>query len=215
MEDRTKRFWWGEFTPCFGLQLGVGSTNKETPVDRASFFFNFIFGSFFIKLWKGSAFKSVNEPWVSYKISYDNGSRSIHFSWGEKYKIFDLPWSWVHQEHTVRNRMGEFTPYVSEIDGEDERVIEKHPYTHVCKDGRIQKAEATIFVEKRIWKWKWFQWLPFPKSAKTNIDVWFSNPIGEREGVHWKGGTLGCGYDMKKGETPRQTLMRMEKERKF
>ncbi len=31
----------------------------------------------------------------------------------------------------------------------------------------------------------------------------------------WKGGVLGCGYEMKPGETPKQTLRRMERERVF
>ena len=37
---------------------------------------------------------------------------------------------------------------------------------------------------------------------------------GERNGS-WKGGVLGCGWDMLKGETPLDTLRRMERERRF
>ena len=40
------------------------------------------------------------------------------------------------------------------------------------------------------------------------------NGVGERVNS-WKGGTVGCSYSMLKGETPEQTLRRMEKEREF
>jgi hypothetical protein len=37
---------------------------------------------------------------------------------------------------------------------------------------------------------------------------------GKRKGS-WKGGTLGCGYELKKNETPLECLRRMESEREF
>ena len=46
------------------------------------------------------------------------------------------------------------------------------------------------------------------------MSVNFSDEVGERSGS-WKGGTLGCGYDLLKNETMEQCLRRMEKERKF
>ncbi len=49
---------------------------------------------------------------------------------------------------------------------------------------------------------------------RRDIEVNFSSEIGERVGS-WKGGVLGTGYEMKKGETPYQTLKRMENEKRF
>ena len=55
--------------------------------------------------------------------------------------------------------------------------------------------------------------MPFRRVSKyINID--FSDEVGERSGS-WKGGRLGCSYNMQPGETPLQTLRRMEAERKF
>jgi hypothetical protein len=41
-----------------------------------------------------------------------------------------------------------------------------------------------------------------------------SKECGERKGS-WKGGTLGCSYELLPNETPLDCLKRMEKERKF
>lgn len=46
------------------------------------------------------------------------------------------------------------------------------------------------------------------------IDIEFSDEVGERTGS-WKGGVLGCGFDMLPGERPVDALRRMELERKF
>lgn len=49
---------------------------------------------------------------------------------------------------------------------------------------------------------------------RDDIYINFSGEVGARAGS-WKGGTVGCSYEMKPGETPRQTLMRMQRERRF
>lgn len=56
-------------------------------------------------------------------------------------------------------------------------------------------------------------WLPFKKLSRY-IDIEFNDEVGERSGT-WKGGVLGCSYDMKKGESALDTLRRMEVEQKF
>jgi hypothetical protein len=50
--------------------------------------------------------------------------------------------------------------------------------------------------------------------VSTTLDVKFDDEVGERSGS-WKGGTIGCSYEMLPNETPEQTLRRMEKEREF
>lgn len=56
-------------------------------------------------------------------------------------------------------------------------------------------------------------WFPFRRLSRyINID--FSDEVGERSGS-WKGGVLGCSYEMQRNETPLDTLRRMERERVF
>lgn len=56
--------------------------------------------------------------------------------------------------------------------------------------------------------------LPFPRMIRNSIDVYFDGEVGKETGS-WKGGTIGCDYDLKKGETMLECLRRMEVEREF
>lgn len=103
-----------------------------------------------------------------------------------------MPWSWRHKEHKILS------------------APETHPYTYVLRSGEVQHRNATIQKESRLWL---RPWLPFRRYVES-IDVQFSDEVGERSGS-WKGGTIGCGYEMRRGETPLQTLRRMQAERKF
>ncbi len=81
------------------------------------------------------------------------------------------------------------------------------------------------------------KWFPYIKKVRKTIGIEFSyggaidrkvivekngfqlkkkytGEVGERTNTY-KGGTLGCGYNMLPNETPLETLRRMEKERKF
>jgi hypothetical protein len=103
-----------------------------------------------------------------------------------------MPWHWKHRLHEV---LGE---------------PELHPYTYELRSGEIQDRTATIKPERRVWTRCWLPW----KLERRTIDIRFDNEVGERSGS-WKGGVLGCGFDMLPGETPVQALRRMEGERKF
>lgn len=107
-------------------------------------------------------------------------------------KVFYMPWSWRHQEHKILTEP------------------ESYPYAYVLRDGTVQYRIAKIRVETRLWT---RPWLPSSLLRKS-IDVEFDGEVGERTGT-WKGGTLGCSYEMKQDETPLGTLRRMEQERKF
>jgi len=117
----------------------------------------------------------------------DNGR-----SKGSPMVSFYMPWAWKHREHKVLSEP------------------ESHPYTYTMRSGEVQHRTATIKAERRIWT-RW--WLPFRRVSQS-IDIEFNAEVGEQTGS-WKGGVLGCGYEMKPGETPLQTLRRMEIERKF
>lgn len=127
-------------------------------------------------------------------------------------KIINMPWAWKHERHEVLNVFGEWEParYPWRGDEPDGRVVSTHPYLYVLKSGEQQLRDAEIFVERRTWT-RW--WIPFRRVEKS-INVEFSDEVGERTGT-WKGGTVGCGYEMKAGESAVQCLRRMERERVF
>jgi len=107
-------------------------------------------------------------------------------------KSIYMPWAWKHRKHEV-------------LSGE-----ETHPYTYTLRSGEVQHRTATIKAEQRTWT-RW--WFPFRRVSRS-IDIDFNAEVGERTGT-WKGGVLGCGYEMNPGETPLQTLRRMEVDRQF
>ena len=77
-----------------------------------------------------------------------------------------------------------------------------------------EKIPTTIYVEEREWRPKWLKWTKMFAIINRTIDVHFSKEVGKRKGS-WKGGTLGCGYTLRKNETPLECLKRMEVERNF
>lgn len=140
---------------------------------------------------------------------------------GNKWWTMYMPWSyqWVRTsnlrkdgtwEHERKNDRKDF------YKDEWKKIIwnETYPYIYILKSGVVQERLATIKVEEREWRWHWLKWIPITKKIRKTISVDFNDEVGERTGS-WKGGTLGCGYDMLPGETPLATLRRMEKERKF
>jgi hypothetical protein len=145
--------------------------------------------------------------WIHTGGKYD---RSIGQCTSGQWIAWDLPWfSWIFEFHHWASPDGNW------IDGGYENAekaySEKHDYTYVLNSGEIQKRSAIVRKEERQWHRKWF---PFIKMNRKTIDVEFNDEVGERTGS-WKGGCVGCGYDMKKGESMLDTLRRMEKERKF
>lgn len=144
-------------------------------------------------------------------------------AYGRKTKHFNLPWTldwirtsvlgknnkWYHK--TRKNRNMDFW---DKNKWKDKLFYETHPYTYITKDNNIQKCLATIRVTEREWRWYWFKWLKLTRKIRKDIEIEFSDDIGEKKGS-WKGGVLGCSYSMKKNETPYECLKRMENERKF
>ena len=156
--------------------------------------------------------KDIMDQWRIYLYDWD----SIWFWWGESRYVLHLPWEYRFIVHEVRKPDGSWVKAVNSWDaGEpDGRWTAQYPYRYVLKSGEVQDRIATVTVERREWRQKWLQWTRLFRKVRTCIEVRFNDEVGERSGT-WKGGCTGCGYDIKPGETPEQTLRRMESERKF
>lgn len=135
----------------------------------------------------------LTKEWVRTSIllnppseSYEHMEFWEHETWGNKKDFWKDEWKEKQKSWTYN--------YTDSFDGE---VI-----------------PTTIYVEEREWRRKWLGWTKLFAQVSRTIDVHFSKECGKGKGS-WKGGTLGCGYNLIPNETPLECLMRMEKERKF
>ena len=146
-------------------------------------------------------------------------SQALWFCCWRKVYAWHMPWSWdfykrweqidgysSNEKHWVE--VPRRAPYGKIA------TKETHDYTYVLKSGEIQKRKAEIYVNRMEWRMRGFKWLPWPNKTQVSIDVRFDDEVGE-ETRSWKGGCVGCGHTMMAGDTPLQTLRRMENERKF
>ena len=143
---------------------------------------------------------------------------AVHFHWNECIKVWNLPWfSSVFQRHEVRRPDGSWVPYIGSWEqdkGQDGREVFVFPYTYRLRRGEIQERTATVYVDRMAWRRRGFEWTRLSEKERQSISVEFSDEVGEHSGS-WKGGCTGCGWTMLPGETPEQTLRRMERERIF
>lgn len=129
-------------------------------------------------------------------VFFDDG---LHIHWGKShgtrddpFTIIKMPWAWRHREHKILTEPENFS------------------YTYRLRSGEVQQRTAAVNVESRMWT---RPWLP-RKRLSRSINVKFDGEVGERSGS-WKGGTIGCGYEMLPNESAWMALRRMEREREF
>lgn len=151
-----------------------------------------------------------------------------NYEGGAKCRIIELPWNltWVrtstllksgeYHHQTQTSRKSYENDEAGEIVGSYDWINknkwkESHPYTDKS-DGTI--VTATISIEEKEWRPLWFQWTSLFAFKRRMISIDFDSEVGSRKGS-WKGGTIGCSYDMKEGESPLQALKRMEQDRKM
>lgn len=141
---------------------------------------------------------------------------------GGKWIAINMPWSydWVRTSVLLKDgtwahevRKGTKKDFWKD-EWKDKTWSETHPYRYTLKNGQVQERNARITVEEREWRMRWSRWTSWMNRVRRTINVEFSDEVGERTGS-WKGGTIGCGYDLKGNETPRQCLERMMVERTF
>lgn len=113
----------------------------------------------------------------------------------------------ISYDHLTRKQDGKYIPL------EQNELVRKYHYDYTDKyDGTV--IPCTFWVEEREWRPKWLTWTGLFKDVHRYIEIEFSAEVGRRKGS-WKGGCLGCGYDLLPGETPMECIQRMEKERDF
>lgn len=135
------------------------------------------------------------------RLSWGRWSRS----WDWPFRLETLSWEYEAGDGTWRDvRAGE----------DRDAKAETHPYSYTLDSGEIQELEATIYRQRWVIGRRILHRLGWPKIHKHSIDIRFSAEVGERAGS-WKGGCIGCSYDMLPGETPEETLRRMERQRRF
>lgn len=142
--------------------------------------------------------------------------RSIWFWWKDRHWVWHFPWEMEHLKVEVLRPDGTWAKQVQSYDaGEpDGRQVWELPYRYVCRSGEVQEAIATVYVERREWRWRGLMWCPLTAKVRKSIQIQFNREMGDAAGS-WKGGVIGCGYEMEPGETAEQTLRRMEKEHSF
>lgn len=162
--------------------------------------------------------REPHEIMESWGASYDAESGSIHLRWGSRYKILTMLWrNWRHMSHEVMRADGSWVPFVGEWEREkapDGRHSETHRYYYLLRSGERQERNATIHAERRIWRLSLLRWTSRFQRVRYSIDVRFDDEVGERTGS-WKGGAIGCSYDLRLNETPLECLRRMQSERRF
>jgi len=207
---------------CFDISFEIcGYFDNRPRINLDIIFFNLTLILPFRNKWKdecdcpkwGIAIHN-NTFWV-----YKGGKGNMNG--GNRWWTAYMPWSyqWVRTSYLRKDGTWEHESEGNRKDMYEEKWLpiiwnETYDYTYVLKSGTVQKRKALLKVVEREWRWHWFKWLPLTKMVRKTIDITFDDEVGERTGS-WKGGTLGCGYNMKKGELPEQTLRRMEKERKM
>lgn len=176
-------------------------------------FFGFLVALPFLDRWAREPHE-ILERWGWYYFE-----RGLWLCWGRHTHCIHMPWDLVHIDaaHQVVNEAGQWVPEVSPWDKDkapDGRRKETHSYQYILKSGEVQHRTATIWVERREWRQKWLRWCSWFAKKSHYIQIEFNDEVGERTGS-WKGGCIGCAYDIKPGESPVQSLRRMEAERKF
>lgn len=146
-----------------------------------------------------------------------------NFEGGRKWKTFRMPWGlqWYRTSHLLKvgwfleSKKSRIEWRGDEIGSynwlQENRWKETHPFVDKY-DGSV--VNATISVEEMEWRPYWFMWTSLFSKVRRSISVEFDKEVGKRKGS-WKGGVIGCGYDLRPDETPYECLKRMENERDF
>lgn len=199
-----------------GWEFGAGVLIHSNDADRGD-------RMLCLKLWRFSAYIPLGV--TAQKVSIDDEPQwsafaskefGLTFHWGPRRKSFDWPWTWhtMAYEAMLPNGTWESIRYSFDADGPSSPYTERHPYTYTLRSGEVQERTATITKRRHVITWRAFKAIGWPRWIKESINIEFDGEVGERSGS-WKGGTIGCSYDLRPDETMLAALRRMEAERSF
>jgi len=145
------------------------------------------------------------------QMGRDEGGIYIYMPWSLKWYRTSALRKDGEWEHEIGKHNKEF--YNTEK-WKDILFYETHPYTYTTSYNEKQNALATIRVTEREWRRRCLFNFTLLNRVTRSINVEFSEDIGEKKGS-WKGGTVGCSYELLPNESPFECLKRMERERVF
>lgn len=131
-------------------------------------------------------------------ITYDRCCRWERYTGPEEF--VDIPSNWDTAPYMVNYREGCKDPSTWSF-------VYTDPY-----DGA--QVPCKFWVEELEWRPKWLGWTKLFRKVRRSIEVEFSEEMGPRKGS-WKGGTIGCGFNMLPGEHPTETILRMQRDYDF
>ena len=152
---------------------------------------------------------------------------TIYRYWGWKLKGWDLPF--VSYPPAIRWERYKGNPDSFLLSSLEKENWEAHPsrtkYEGGCQEPTTWSYNYTdpydgtvvpckYWVEEMEWRPKWLTWTNKFSKIRRYIEVEFSQEMGSMKGS-WKGGTIGCSYNILPYEHPNETIQRMEKEYKF
>lgn len=149
---------------------------------------------------------------------------------GTKWWTWNIPfWTKIHVRHDVQCDFGNddegqdlrWIPYDELMKSskekylplEENELVYKYHYDYLdTYDGTI--VPCTFWVEEREWRPKWLTWTGRWKDVHRYIEIKFDGEVGKGKKT-WKGGCIGCSYNLLPGEHPMECIRRMQRERKF
>ena len=187
------------------LPFHTGINDCESPQWGFYFYYHGFLSETQLVICLGEKNKYISFTWNLewYRTSYQTNTGTT--IWDGKTSV--THWIW---EHEYKGQRKEF--YEDKWKG----ILweQTWPYTYTLNSGEVQHRNATIKVKEMEWRRRWLPFTSLFNQVIRSIDVTFDKEIGERTGS-WKGGTVGCSYEMKPDDTPYECLKRMEQERKF
>lgn len=190
------------------------------------FFLFFGWGNIYLRLPYNTGKDNESES-PEYGINtFTNGKfvTELWLVWGKKRNHIDLPWAlqWFRTSTLLNDGT-----WFNEVKGKrvvynhrqygsydwlkENKWVKTYPYFDTYNNIIIG---AKVSVREMEWRPFWFKGTKLFSKVEKYIDVDFDKEVG-REIRTWKGGVLSCNFEIKNGETPLESLKRMEIERKF
>jgi len=209
--DGTHRMSWGELT----LRKQATFSIKFYLSEEAFGLHTDLFGlSVFFRVC--SAWRKPKETMDSWGFGFFLGD--LYLNWGSRTWLIHMPWDMgAAIRYDLLRKDGTWVPFKTWSDYKrNDLYREEFPYRYTLRSGEVQRRCAEVTVDELEWRPLLSRKLqiPFPRKIRRSINVKFCDEVGEGSGS-WKGGTMGCSYLMRRGETAYDTLRRTERERKF